>query len=101
MTHNQRVKEAMNNADCHGESIPGREMLQGPQVGGNMELLLKKKAIVAEMEPVRVAGQQDDGREAADSLMDNKDLVTYSQCCSKPLKREFCAEKRCDLINTF
>lgn len=55
-----------------------------------MELLVKKKASVAEMEPVSVAGQQDDGREAADSHMDkNKDLVTYSQCCSKPLKREF------------
>lgn len=42
------------------------------------------------LEPVRVAGQQDDGREAANSLTDNnKDLGIYSQCCSKPLKREF------------
>ena len=46
---------------------------------------------MARIEAIRVAEQQDEDREGAKSLIGNdKDLGTYSQCCSKhSLKREF------------
>lgn len=57
-------------------------------MGVNMERVVKKKASIAEMEPVRVAGPQDEGKESPNSFTgNNKDLRTYFHCYSKPLKR--------------
>lgn len=57
-------------------------------MGVNMERVVKKKASIAEMEPVRVAGPQDEGKESPNSFIGNsKDLRIYSHCYSKPLKR--------------
>lgn len=83
------MKKAVRNAHFCGKSIPDREMqVQSPQVCMNMECLVKKKAGTTEIKPIRVAGPQDDGREAA-ITGNNENLRTYSQCCSKLVKTEF------------
>lgn len=85
------MKKAVRNSHFCGKSIQDREMqVQSPQVSVSMECLVKKKACTTEIKPIRVAGPQDDGREAANSFIgNNKDLRTYSQCYSKSVKTEF------------